>query len=357
MRVGRILNLDYRVIEMKASRVQFSGFQLVENQDTDRFDIETGTVQDGGVSFALTLLRPAGTDMNFSTGEVKTAGRTVWKFRDAGFTGPALLVRCGERLVIALVGRDSRKVEQVVPLAKLVGKVFDLTAIIRLKQLAAEQLGRECILTELEQKVAPLVARQTAKADALRRAQLAGSTQKVSEGQDDGRALERQRRIDAIMARPRVVGYSGGQKRFGVPVVGDEWQVLKNDTFVILVESIGKDGTIGALIESFVVTRKGRGSEASKAAVVPVSAEPPRTAAKQAQLVKPVGEVAVEHEQGIYSVLLFGSMDDIRAAQAAGLNSGPFAAVNRKDDKGRYEVVSVHHNKIDTVGKLTEFAV
>jgi hypothetical protein len=81
-----------------------------------------------------------------------------------------------------------------------------------------------------------------------------------------------------------------------------------------------------------------------------VTIQPPQSAASPQITVRPVRTTVIEKVDGAFEVELYSSMEDIRKARAAGLNSGTLVAV---DVKGfTIEVFAVHHDKIETVGKF-----
>lgn len=331
------------------SRFKFPGFVVTANRDTRTHEIDVGKIEVSGTPLVLTMLRPlAHQNLSFVPASVaREDGMVLWEFkRSKGeFNGIGLLVQAGDETVIALVGHGKEgKVERVIPLLNLLSSApaqIELKRAARLKWAAAKALQRQHNLSPAERRV------------------LARDLRKQREAEHAARKAEREKREAARLERAMNIVRRGmiaaftteGQRRFGYPVVGDEWQSLSKGLKVIRVESIGEDGTIGAPVEAFVVWKE-RGQNPTKAHLLAVSAKqkvPEKEAAPQGP--KPVRSEVFEMEDGAYEFLIFRSMEDIRAARAAGLNGGTFVAVDQPDTNGKYDILGVFEDRVDSVGK------
>ncbi|MFW0871447.1 MAG: hypothetical protein ACKKL4_03270 [Patescibacteria group bacterium] len=83
------------------------------------------------------------------------------------------------------------------------------------------------------------------------------------------RAKARQERRERILARGQIDTTDGSKKLHGVPVMGNEWECLPDDTYVVLCEAVDANGTASAPYEAFRVSKQG--GKPSKANPRPVS--------------------------------------------------------------------------------------
>lgn len=346
-------------------RFGFPGFGLVKVEDTSTHQIEIGTLQEGDTTFVLKMIRNvAHPNLNFLVSSVSIGEKVVWDFRLEGFKGVGVLAKAGDTIVITFVGNGKfGKVERVIPLNQLSGvQPLGLIGQMALKREAAAFLGRDYELTENELKIeAAHQKRQNEKQGAAARIAAAAAEaahrdeQIAREAAAAAREIARQERVQKLLTRGQVVGYSAaGQRRHGVPVLESEWLSLPNGTYVVIVDSIDETtGKIGNLLEAFQVTKE-RGKNPRKGFPVSVSAP-----AAQSQTVKttaaaryqPVGNVIIERGEDAFEVFLYPSMEVIRDARANGLNGGTLVAVDGSADPiGKIQVYAVHADRIDTVG-------
>jgi len=312
---------------MSVSRFNFAGFSLVRSADTSTHEVEIGTVTMGESSFIVHMIRKAGLSFegSFLLASIYDSAGTVelWNFKAAGREGLGMLARAGDELVIAFVGNGKAgEVNDVMSFASIVDhKPISLERKLELKRAAADFLGRKYSLSKVE--------------DALHQRMLA------------------KKREDEAAAKGTITAYTAdGQKRYGYPVVGDEWQSLSKNTFVVLCESYDQAARQhGKVIEAFRVVKE-KGQNPSKGNSALVTLEQPKLAIfASSELPKPVDTIAVLTDDGSFEVAVYATMDDIRAARASGLNSGSFvAALNRRKDDGRYEVLSVRKDAVSTIG-------
>ncbi len=335
------------------NRFQFPGFTLTEAKDTTTHEVEVGRVEDGGNSFILTLIRNKSfPHLPFVVAQATDAKETFkWSFQQEQFPGVGILAKAGEQVVIALIGKGvGGKVERVLPLSWLTHrKPLGLKAKLALKHAAGVYLDKEVLVTDAEKNIvtqAELRAREAARAAA---AVEAAARQTAYEA----REAARKERVKRILTRDGIVTFTAaGEERFGIPVLANEWQSLPAGTKVILVETFDMDTEAsGTPIEAFSII-KPPASNATKGSKILVSAARPLVRDRPVAGVRSVRTVLVEMNDDVFDVALYGSMDAIRAARAAGLNSGSYAAVLPMQGVNELQVFSVHHDRIDTVGKF-----
>ena len=349
------------------TRFEFPGFVATANLDTPTHQVEVGVIEDGGSAFVLHMIRNKEyAFLNFAVAKIFDAkDKQLWTFQQAQFDGVGLLAKAGDITVIALVGKGRYgQVERVIPLHSLVAsKPIGIRELIKLKVAAAEFLDRDYILSipedtidRKDKEVARLAAR--AAEEAAREAKAPQLLQEAAAQEEAKRERERIRleRIQILLARGKISGFTAdGQLRSGFPVTSTEWQSCSNGVHVILVDSIGKDGTPGTMLESFkVVKEPGRnpkkGNLATVTALKPERSETPKT------MVQPTGNTMIEKNDDFFEVALYASNEQIREARAQGLNGGSYVAVNSKDKDGKILVYSVHHDKVHTLGAYTPLA-
>jgi hypothetical protein len=301
------------------------------------------------------MIRKAGLSFegNFLVAQVfdRTESNLLWEFPKHSFHGLGLLAQAGDEVVVALVGkgRDGR-IEAVVPFSSIAEQQpVNLRRKIELKRLAAEYLGKGYSLTDTEHKVI--------KRDSERRRE---EEQAERERQHEARQQARIELIDRVMGRGRVEAYtSDGRKRYGLPVVGEEWQSLPNGTYVVLVESYNDEtGEMGDPIEAFQIVRE-KGKNPKKGFPASVTWEQPAesTRAVAAKLPQPVGTMVIETEGGdAFEVAVYATMDDIRKARESGLNIGSYVAARDRKVGERYEVFCGRAKNVETLGLFEPIA-
>lgn len=333
------------------ARFDFPGFALSKTQDTPTHDVEIGTIEDGGHSFVITVLRNNKlSHLAFAISSVADKdGKTLWSFKGQKFDGIGLPAFAGESVVIALCTRGKDAViEQVIPLSSLVShQPVGLREQIKAKMGASFDLDMPYRLTEMEAKVEKIdegrmhaeMVRKDREASERRASER--DAEKIRK-QDELRAkqAEREQRVARIMIRERVVGYTAlNERRHGVPVVENEWQILEHGTFVILVDAIGEDGTVGTMLESFKVVKE-RGRHPMKAVVSQLVSQKAVVTEIPEEL-KPTGQVLVEMKNDVFEVAIYDSLATIKKAHKAGLNGGAFVTTDERDSEGKVTVYSV----------------
>lgn len=326
----------------KQARVQFVGFSLVETRDTATHEVEFGTITDGEHVFAVEMLRnKAYQNKDFLLSKIFFGDKEVWSFRTRPLKGIGLLKTTteGPALVDLGVGKTG-KVAAVIPLRFYAGRRYNIDESIALKREIAEPLRRDVFFTPLEEMVLRKASREAGEA-----------TRVAFESDKEAKAEERQKRVFAIMARGKQTAYTeAGVARTGYPVVGDEeWRCLSHGVYVIVYASIGEDGRPNNPIEAFQITRE-RGKGASKKGAATVFAKAP-TRLSSALPKTDERKIAVQIDGDAFEVILFDSMDAIREARAKGLNGGTYVSVDKKNDKGKFQILAVHHDDIETIGE------
>ncbi len=349
------------------TRFEFPGFAATANQDTPTHQVEVGVIEDGGNAFVLHMIRNKEyAFLNFAVAKIFDAkDEQLWTFQQAQFDGVGLLAKADDITVIALVGKGKfGQVERVIPLHSLVGhQPLGIRTRIQLKKAAANFLDRDYILSHTEenidrkdQEVARLAAR--AAEEAAREAKASQLLQEAAAQEEAKRERERIRleRIQTLLARGKITGYTAdGQLRSGFPVTSTEWQSCSNGVHVILVDSIGKDGTPGTMLESFKVVKE-PGRNPKKGNLATVTAQKHSRTDACTITFPPIRVTMIEMGDDFFEVGLYPSMDAIRLARANGLNSGSYVAVLEQDEKKKILVYSVRSDGIDTIGKFLPLA-
>ncbi|MDO8548507.1 MAG: hypothetical protein Q7R71_02440 [bacterium] len=354
------------------SRVAFPGFDLREVKETATHLVEVGNVTHEGAVFVLEMLRkyglPEGVPFVIASIE-NTDGKLLWRFKQENFDGAGVLAMAGSEPLIALIGRGAKgQVERVVPFSKLVASApvqLDLRRQVTRKRGAATFLNRGYNLTKAEQAVAKIIDQgaRAAKEIAARVAQRAKdeattagfSAQKAAnQAAFEARESAHKERVAKIMSRDMIsVQTLSGGKRYGVPAFKSEWQSLPNGTFVVLVESIDKNGKVDGLVEAFQV-KKMAGKNPEKEFATSANLISPMEAVQVS--IEPKKTVVIERQGGYFEVKVFAAMDNIRAAQKAGLNGGTFVATEKLDD-GKLDVYAVTSSELVSVGKFAPMEV
>lgn len=319
-----------------------------------------------GFNLDLLLAPNAPADGEYLPARVEKNGVVWWSFKGdhPGYRGLAALIDFEEELVIVLSTRF--ELDMVLPIRDLptmrkIGGEFvggrKLKELVLLKQTVAAEFNRRPNWTKRERNMLHALEQAAAEADA--EAIKVAQAQRVAaraeeEARRERERAEREARRNRILARRKVIGYTSfGNRRIGVPVTGDEWMVLRDGTFCILVTSFDeKTGTVGDLIESFAVLKKGGGNP-SKLSVAGVTVDNPKSAtAKGTSFVKELKTVIVTLKGELEEVILVDDMEKVHALNAQGLNSNTLVMCPKQGDPGRHSVFSLSGGKIETVGEL-----
>ncbi|MEK9154872.1 MAG: hypothetical protein AAB596_02290 [Patescibacteria group bacterium] len=279
--------------------------------------------------------------------------KVLWQFKDEEFTGFAYLEEAGGIPVICLVSY-AKKLKRIIPLedlsslrrVKVAGEMQVITSrniaeVIKLKALAAKKLKLEPEFTEAEK--------------AISRVLLDREKEKEEQKRKD-RIKEKEERIQRILSRPQVFGYDqSGFKKYGHPVMGDEWCSLPEGTFVVLVESYNNEtNECGELIEAFAVSKKNGKPEKKNASNVQKEPVCPRTNKLTAP--EAIRIAFFEIEGRLEQIAVYKDIEDVRMARQSGLNGGALVATDNPDEQGRYQIFAVGCKEIETKGHFIPLA-
>lgn len=219
----------------------------------------------------------------------------IWAFSKDAAVSMAFLREYGDEPVIALTTKNSILdvifladigKEQVVKVkgreVKIPARPF--TEVALCKRAISEDLGREALYSN-EENVALKIHDQQVNAARIRADQEERNANlRQQDEARERRVAEQAAKIEKIMARKEISCYTkdGGKPRRGKPVVGNEWECLKNGTFCISTSSYDeKTGEHGELFESFRVRKDG--ARCSKQSAEEVQTQPV-VAAKASEL-------------------------------------------------------------------------
>ena len=333
------------------SRFSFPDFTLLRHEDTVNHECDVGTICVNDKYCVIHMIRRKGLTFegDFLVAKIfdDAEEKLLWEFSRQSFNGLGLLVSVNGVVAIALIGKGLQGVvEDVVLLVDILNNTPpNLLHKGQVKQKVAESLCRRYNLSDAERLVFKR-ARERERDEVAMQEELKRQLRK----------RVRAERVAQINARERITVYTifDGRRRFGLPVVGDEWMSLPHNTHVVLVESYDNESnTVGALVEAFKVHKLGGGKKPEKGFPAPVVWD--KSLSVKATAPKPLGSIVIEFDDdACYEVAVYASMEDIRQARLAGLNGGTYVTPITRMKDGRYEVYSVHTNEISTVGEFTE---
>lgn len=167
-----------------------------------------------------------------------------------------------------------------------------------------------------------------------RRLQIAHEKRQAAKAAKEAAGLQlRTAACEAIMARKIVEAWTAdGSRRYGVPVTGNEWRSLKDNTFCILMVD-------GQPTESFIVEKNG--TQAKKIKISQVSATKP-TPKLLNDLPVAIDMMEVTIGDETKDIFVFASTEDIKRLRPTG-DSEEWAGV-RKDVDGDITVYKVTKN-------------
>jgi hypothetical protein len=329
---------------------------IEETTDNKGFQLQT-TLFEG---FRIEQLRSprAAPDAEFFPARVVFDGREVWSFakeyKSQGFAGVAFLREVDDELVIMISTKQA--LFEVVPVRDLSHRQRiggqsvggrKLKELVALKELIAQAEGLEPIWSKRE------VALRSAISKTLATARQAAKAEEEAKAEKERarRRAERDTKRAEVASRKRIFAHTlSGDRRFGYPVVGDEWLMLGNDAFCISVTSYNaKTGEVGELIESFKVKKDGT-KKVRQSVTVVTAVTTSSTQTKAAS--QPISFVPVPIKDEMEEVILASNMDGIRALRDHGINSGTLAMCPKAGDEGRYSVFSITDGKIEPVTEV-----
>ncbi len=157
-------------------------------------------------------------------------------------------------------------------------------------------------------------------------------------------ARQHAEKVANIESRPKVHAFTrDGLKHYlGTPVYNDEeWKCLGDGRYCILMEGTEP-------IEAFIVSKQH--AKVKKTRIVSVvGKKPDQTTTAMETGPQAIGQRVVEIRGEKRPIIIFSSMDDIRALRAAGLNSGTWVGMH-KENATKIDVFAMNHGGITTVG-------
>lgn len=329
---------------MNAHRFTFPGMIHVSSSDNSRVSVETGTLTADGVLYSVDMILPfsAPDGAQFLCASVQRGAELVWKFQTEGFDGFGRLALAGDIPVVALVNRSS-VVTKVIPFPDMTKpgyplKPRGLRSNLSLKRAAATYLKMECELSDGEKM---LLKADFKKEEEARRA--------VADAELRAKLEKKLTRKLEILSRSTItVSTADNQRRYGLPVTRDEWTCLDDGVYVVLVDGIGEDGTIGIPIESFVVGRQ-PGREAVKMHARPVKKPEHARAHVAVDKPTPTAKHLFELQGDVFEIDIYPSMDDLRRLRASGL-SGIRAGIPAVRD-GFFHLLEVTADAINSISE------
>lgn len=338
-------------------------YTIVSDSEVKGFKVRKATWE--GFSLDLLMAPNAPMDAEFLPARVEKNGVEWWAFKKdhPHYRGLATLVEYDDELVIVLSTRF--ELDLVVPIRDLpqlkkIGSEFvggrKLKELVLLKQSVAEEFNVRPNWSKREAEMLCALERVSAEQNA--EAVKAAEANRVDErrAEEDRRArerAEREARRERIASRKKIVAFTmTGDRRIGIPVVADEWMVLRDGTFCILVSSYDeKTGKVDNSIESFSVVKKGGGNPSRKSIAV-VSSEN----------VKPIGAPSVMKELKTTVITVDGDLEEVIVADDVqqvktlcwqGLNSGTLVMCPKVGDtSGRFSIFRLIEGKIETVTEV-----
>lgn len=333
-----------------------AGLKLTEaTKSTETHHIAWGSIQYGRKTVRVNLIRsikaPEGAE--FLPASVFVDQKKVWSFpeeKKEGFKGFAFIRNVASEVIILLLDHNERIVK-VVPLYDLASQIIiksgDKSMVLGvrsaeklydLKMAAHKELRLRYELTDKEKKI-------RAERIVAEKAEIEKNKLKAE--------AQRREKLGEILKRPEVYVYIENAKRLrGLPVTSAEWEILPNDTRVVIVKEY--DGKLkkpaGDPIEFFIVT-KGDGSRRPKksAKYSKLSWEKPITEEDEKYGVLGIIEVDLADGEGVQTI---GHVNDdgLRKLQNQDVNGGTPVAVGEPDTEGKIKVVRLEVDKVEEVG-------
>jgi len=280
-------------------------------------------------------------------------GKHLWDFRSEEFNGFGKLLEFKGEYYIYLEDRQ-RVIHKVIPVADLpkLQRVMlgdqaltlggrDAYELYTLKVTIAEFLCATFVVTEQEHNLISAMAK--IHQEELEKERL----QKQEEREANERA--KNQRIANIMAREKITAYTeDGKKRFGLPVINSEWEMLPDNTAVVVVNNLEEK----IPVEAFFVKKTSNSGRTSKGYLVKVFAE--KIAVQKntpTPNIKASRVIRVLIDGRLTSVVNF-SKENFDLLRKTGLNSGTMVSIGEPNANGKYTVVQLKGNECLTVGEF-----
>jgi hypothetical protein len=322
----------------------YPNFRAISEEDGPTHEVRIVEFKVGDRVFTAKLIRsrrvaPEGYFLVANIRGADPNGKKLWEFPHARRSHQlgVLVQTSADEVVVAFISKDSRKVEEVMPLSPLPEQPrLEIRRAIGLKLEAGERLGLKCEFDPFEQTVARVVTeRREAEETECRR--------------------QREERVERIRNRKSMTAYTAnGERRWGTPVIEAEWPSLVHGAWAILVASYNEEsGGCGEPLEAFRVDKRSGRAAQKIQWVGPLAGwnQPPQEDEIQPAGPTPLDLLLIPIGEEFYGASLYESMDEIRAARKAGLNSGTYVtAKDHRDEEGLYEIFRVYGKKIETLG-------
>jgi hypothetical protein len=342
-------------MEVEMVGVSFPGFSLIESSETDKHDIELGTLVEGYYVFEVLMKRAKivrELGLPFFVSTVSFKSKKIWNHLDPENRTISLLALVGDQNVIAVCTKGPyAKVVRVIPFYSfLLGKSMpDIQTQIDLKIGAATYLEKNYVLNQVERDFLDAKDRRETLAEHLVKSQAAQTAPVVSTSKASPDKRQREERRRELLSRTELEGWTAaGEYRHGLPLFEDEWASCPHGTPVILIDMEGK------MLEAFKVLKLD-GKAPQKGFVMPVHPfkveKPATSSASQASIPLPVEIIRVDYGSG--EVAVYETFEQIRLARKMGLNGGSLVTSrDRRGKEGRYMIFEVHAKNVVTIGNL-----
>ncbi len=347
----------YTLVFRETKRENSMNLPIQSEQERGNFMVRLVKYEDFILEMIRSVKAPQSAD--FLPAKVLKDNITWWSFKvnHPNYDGLAKLVAIGGEMVLALCSRDRKYVDQVIPVNDLLqmqqlenGEYVGgrkLQEFMKLKRSVAQKLRLEPHWTEREVVMRNALAKAFAEASAKK----ADAERKAGEERRSAMKKEKEERRAKIASRKRLHVFTAtGDRRNGIPVVGDEWKLLGSDIFCVSVESFDAEtGGVGKPVESFVTTRvKGA---IDRAAVKIVTLDNPATP-KRTALGK-VSMVVMTLKGHPEEVMMAPDMDYVRSLNDEyKLNSGTLVACPKAGDEARYSVFRLKDGVIEPMTEV-----
>jgi hypothetical protein len=304
----------------------------------------------------------------FLVSTVSKDNKLLWEYsvQHRGFKGLGFLVDyLGDKFIVLEKNHELHEVISVrhLPEMRRIGGVYvggpRLEEMIAVKKMLAEKRALWPVWSPIEMQMIAVMSRMSASAPAavkgtpdMAQGVLAEERAALESKRATARA-EREAKKARINGRHRLFVFTAaGDRRHGIPVVGDEWMSLQDGAFCVSVTSFNEEtGAVGNVQESFAVVKKGGGNP-SRAHVTGVFRENPVRHQESGVNLDDL-ELKLVPVKGIRQpVVVAKNVDQIRALCTQGLNSGTYAMAPKENDNGRFVVYRLTGGTYESVTEI-----
>ncbi len=351
-----------------SARAKIPGTKLVRIRDTETHLIETHAVSIGeGEVLHLELLRsikmPKGDFLVARVQEPGEEGKAYWSFREERFVGLGKVhfdPEIKEHFILLINNKpDPRRpvIERIISLTDLprttrskmgeagdivyVGGKFDLLKLLQVKERIARELKIGYVVTKSEQSLREAMRKRQVDQEAELKSQQAAAAQ----ARHEAREVYKQK----ILSRPTITVWTAkGEKRWGIPVVGDDWKLFRNNFGVVLVEQYPTNPIVP--IEAFFV-EKTQGGRCGKRNAKPVTFERPVRQTAEAQPAYQFKGGFLINKDGQDIFVLEADKTNFDLMIKSGMNNDTLVALEGDPDKdGRRQVHQFGSDGVRVIG-------